>query len=78
MSFENAAYMPGSPGRVFLLDEEDIVDRLERLEGFSDKTLTWSETAGLRQIIRNKNRSKKQERYALYNALLRDRMQVAV
>ena len=78
MSFENAAYMPGSPGRVFLLDEEDIVDRLERLEGFSDKNLTWSETAGLRQIIRNKNRSKKQERYALYNALLRDRMQVAV
>lgn len=77
MSFENAAYALGSPGRVFLLDEEDIVDRLERLEEFSDQTLTWSETAGLRQIIRNKKRSKKQEHRFLCDALLVDRMQVA-
>lgn len=77
MSFENAAYAPGSPGRVFLLGEDDIVDRLERLEEFSDQTLTWSEAAGLRQIIRNKRRSKRQERGALCKALLVDRMQAA-
>lgn len=70
MSFENIAYAPGSPGRVFLLDEADIVDRLERLEALSDETFVWSETAGLRQIIRNKKRSIKQYRHDLHEALL--------
>ncbi len=74
MSFENAAYAPGSPGRVFLLDENDIVGRLERLEDVSGETLTWSETAGLRQIIRNRKRSIQQERRILRDALLDNRI----
>lgn len=69
MSFENAAYAPRSPGRVFLLDEDGIVDRLERLEEISDGALAWSETAGLRQIIRNKKPSLKRERCILREAL---------
>ncbi len=77
MSFENAAYAPGSPGRVFLLDEDDIVDRLEQLENISGGTLAWSETAGLRQIIRTKKRSVKSERCVLREALMNDRLRVA-
>lgn len=77
MSFENAAYAPGSPGRAFLLDEDDIVDRLERLELSSGGTLTWSETAGLRQVIRHKSRALKTERRALQEALYTSRSEVA-
>ena len=77
MSFENAAYGRGSPGRVFLLDEDDIVERLEQLDDISDGTLTWSETAGLRQIIRHKPRSLKAERHLLREALTNARSKVA-
>lgn len=77
MSFENSAYAPGSPGRVFLLDEADIVDRLEQLEEMSGGSLAWSETAGLRQIIRIKKRSMKTERRILCEALIGDHLRVA-
>ena len=77
MSFENVAYGRGSPGRVFLLDEDDIVDRLEQLESISDGTLAWSETAGLRQIIRRKPRSLKTERRILREALANSHSKVA-
>ena len=77
MSFENAAYAPGSPGRVFLLDEDDIVDRLERLEEVSGGRLVWSETAGLRQVIRTKKQSLKSERRVLREALMRHRFRAA-
>lgn len=77
MSFENAAFAAGSPGRAFLLDEDDIVGRLERLEESSDGSLVWSETAGLRQVIRLKDRSMKTERRALKDALSRGHLQVA-
>lgn len=77
MSFENVAYAPGSPGRAFLIDEDDIVERLERLEVSSDGTLAWSETAGLRQVIRQKPRSLKTEQRVLRGALSNSRVQVA-
>lgn len=69
MSFENATYAPGSPGRVFLLDEEDIVERLERLEQTSAGDVVWSETAGLRQIIRNQARPQEEQRVILHKSL---------
>ena len=72
MSFEKVAFAPGSPGRVFLLDEHDIVDRLERLDQVSDGTLSWSETAGLRQIIRVEKRSAHRERRVLQEAMLEE------
>lgn len=77
MSFEHAAYAPRSPGRVFLLDEEDIVERLERLEEASDGMLAWSETAGLRQIIRSGKRSADAERSILRDALAGAHLQEA-
>lgn len=52
LSFEAIAYEPGSPGRVFLLDEADLSDRLADLERFTRGALIWSETSGLKQIAR--------------------------
>lgn len=72
MSFENLAYAPRSPGRVFLLDEDDIVGRLERIEQTSKGDFAWSETAGLRQIIRHKVRSEDEQRDNLKEALTVD------
>ena len=53
LSFEALAHEPGCPGRVFQLDENDLIDRLYGLEDSSNGQYTWSETAGLKQIVRN-------------------------
>ena len=52
MSFEALTHRPGSPGRAFLLDENDMVDMLVRLSE-TIGVYRWSETAGLRQLIKN-------------------------
>ena len=53
LSFEALAHEPGSPGRVFLLDENDVVDMLTALEDVTKGAYRWSETAGLKQLIRS-------------------------
>lgn len=53
LSFEAITYSPGSPGRVFQLDENDVADRLAALDEITGGALRWSETAGLKQVIRN-------------------------
>lgn len=53
LSFEALTHEPGSPGRTFLLDENDMVDMLIALEEVSRGVYRWSETAGLKQLIRN-------------------------
>jgi hypothetical protein len=55
VSFESLAYEPGSPGRVFMLDENDLADRLMRIDEITDGAMRWSETAGLKQIIRRRD-----------------------
>ena len=57
LSFEALAHEPGSPGRVFLLEENDVVDLLSRLEDASRGIYRWSETAGLKQLIRTRELS---------------------
>ena len=54
LSFEALAHEPGSPGRVFLLDENDLVDKLSSLEETTDGIYRWSESAGLKQLIRER------------------------
>ena len=51
LSFEALAYEPGSPGRVFALDENALADLLLEIEDVSHGAYRWSETAGLRQLI---------------------------
>ena len=53
LSFEAIAHEPGSPGRVFLLDENDVADRLAGLDEATGGALRWSETAGLKQVVRD-------------------------
>jgi hypothetical protein len=55
LSFESIAHEPGSPGRVFLLDENDLADRLMQLDENSDGMIRWSETAGMKQILRDRD-----------------------
>ena len=52
LSFEALAHEPGSPGRVFLLDEDALADRLLGIEEDTGGVYRWSETAGLKQLIR--------------------------
>ncbi len=51
LSLETVLHDPGSPGRIFLLDEEALLERLGAIEHASGEKITWSETAGLRQVI---------------------------
>lgn len=53
LSFEAIAHAPGSPGRVFSFDENDVADRLAALDDATGGALRWSETAGLKQVVRN-------------------------
>ena len=53
LSFEAIAHEPGGPGRVFLFDENDVSNRLASLEDFTEGRLRWSETVGLKQVVRN-------------------------
>jgi hypothetical protein len=53
LSFEAIAQAPGGPGCAFLLDENDVADRLASLSEVTGGALRWSETAGLKQVVRN-------------------------
>jgi len=52
MQFRSAAHDPGSPGRVFKLDESSVAERMMALEDFTGGRMVWTDSAGLRQISR--------------------------
>ncbi|HEY1707225.1 MAG TPA: DUF4007 family protein [Rhizomicrobium sp.] len=54
LSVEAIAYEPGSPGRVFKLDENSVVERLIAMERATNGRIVWSDTAGVRQAMRVK------------------------
>jgi hypothetical protein len=54
LSFEAIAHEYGSPGRVFKLDESSISERLSNIEQISGGMILWSDTAGMKQITRNR------------------------
>lgn len=54
LSLESITYEPGSPGRVLCLDEDGVAERLYGIDKISNELLSWSETAGLRQVIASK------------------------
>jgi hypothetical protein len=56
LSFDAIAHEPGGPGRVFLLDENDVADRLAELDDATHGALRWSEATGLRQVVRDARR----------------------
>jgi Protein of unknown function (DUF4007) len=52
MAVESLAYEPGSPGRVFKLDEYSLIERLARIDDSSEGRFAWSDTAGVRNVAR--------------------------
>ena len=50
LSIEQLTYDPGSPGRVFKLDDSSVADRLMRLSEVTGNRATWSDTSGIRQV----------------------------
>ena len=51
---EAIAHEPGSPGRVFKLDENSVVERLTAMEDLTRGKIVWSDTAGIKQVLRLK------------------------
>jgi len=54
LSAEQICYAAGSPGRVFKLDEDSVVTRLMRLDTLTGGAWSWTDTAGLRQLQRQR------------------------
>ena len=53
LSVQSLLLDPGSPGRVFVLEEGDLVDRLANVYDMTKGMISWSETAGLKQLMRD-------------------------
>lgn len=49
-SVDFLTYERGSPGLVFLLDEDSVAERLSRLDDLTHGALSWDESSGMRQI----------------------------
>ncbi len=56
LPFDAIAHAPGSPGRVFLLDENSLADRLMNIESLQGGALSWSETSGIKGVIKRPKR----------------------
>ncbi|RYG87066.1 MAG: DUF4007 family protein, partial [Alphaproteobacteria bacterium] len=56
LAFESIAYGEGSPGRVFKLDEDSVAERLFNLDTLTKGALSWTDTAGLRQVHRKEDK----------------------
>lgn len=54
LSFEQIAHGLGSPGRAFRLSEDALLERLDRISTWSQKSMIFDQTAGLRQVLRLK------------------------
>ena len=52
IKFEDILYSPRSPGRIFLLGEKELSNRLSSIEEISEGQIIWSETAGLQQLLK--------------------------
>jgi hypothetical protein len=55
MSVETITFDPGSPGRVFKLDEESVIERLTAIEDSSQGAFRWTDVSGLKQVARISN-----------------------
>jgi hypothetical protein len=54
MAVADLSRQPGSPGRLFKIDESSLISRLEQIEELTDGALSFRETAGVRQLYRRK------------------------
>ena len=54
LTLANIAYSESSPGRTFLLDEDTLVEYLDRLDNLTKGALRYDETAGVKQVYRER------------------------
>lgn len=54
LALNDLARQPGSPGRLFEIDESSLAERLEAVDKLSDGAVAYGETAGLRQLYRRR------------------------
>ncbi len=54
LTFDQVAYHPGSPGRVFKLSDTALAEYLDRLDTLTRGMITYGVTAGLRQLYRRR------------------------
>lgn len=54
LTLANIAYSESSPGRIFLLDEDTLVEYLDGLDNLTAGAMRYDETAGLKQVYREK------------------------
>lgn len=54
LTFDQAAYHAGSPGRVFKLSENALTNYLEQVEDLTQGCIGYDVTAGLRQLYRRR------------------------
>ena len=54
LTLANIAYSEKSPGRTFLLDEDTLVEYLDRLDSLTEGALRYDETAGVKQVYRDR------------------------
>jgi hypothetical protein len=66
LSFESICYNFMSPGRIFLLNEDAIVEYLQKLSDETRGTFEYTETAGMKQIILNSNQNKNFDTWAIH------------
>lgn len=52
LAVTDLARLPGSPGRLFKLDESSLVERLEDIKRHTEDCISYGESAGLRQLYR--------------------------
>ena len=55
LSVDAIVYEPGSPGKVFKLDEHAVVERLFAIDTVSQGVYAWSDTSGVRNVARQKD-----------------------
>lgn len=53
LSVQSMLLEPSSPGRVFALEEWELIDRLADVAEMTGGLISWSETAGLKQLLRH-------------------------
>ncbi|MDR2407299.1 MAG: DUF4007 family protein [Bacteroidales bacterium] len=66
LSFESICYNVMSPGRLFLLNEDAIMEYLLNLYDETRGAFEYTETAGMKQIIINSTRNKKLNTWAIH------------
>jgi hypothetical protein len=67
LSFNEIAFGPRSPGSVFKMDEESVIERLERLPEITKGRLLFSDTAGVKQVFKKAPVTRQESLGCYYN-----------